>query len=569
MRFTSAALGLAATLGGQLAHAQAGNSTFHNPILPGWHSDPSCVRVEDTYFCGTSTFIAFPGLPLYASKDLVNWRLASHTWNRESQLPGLSWNTTGQQHGMFASTVRYHNGELYVICEYLGIAGAGGNIGVIFKTTDPFDDDAWSDPVTFLTDRIDPDLFWDDDGTVYVATQGILLQTIDMETGELSQPPVEIWPGTGGVWPEGPHIYKRDGYYYVLIAEGGTERDHAITIARSQDIWGPYESYEGNPILTNRGTDEYFQTVGHGDLFTDLEGKWWGVALATRVGPQFTHFPMGRETVLYSARWDEGEWPVLDPVRGNMTGWPLPPETRDVPGDGQFVADPDAYRFDAESPVPKHFVYWRVPRPGTFSMTDSGLEIVPSRSNLTGIASSLDPVMRGQHGLSFVGRRQTFTLFKFSVDLIFAPTEVGQEAGITVFLTQYAHIDIGVVLLESGLSLRFRTEGNGPAPPENVIPVPGNWTEKPIRLHIEADDPTSYRLSASSGCGKPIEVGTASSRRVSGATGSFVGSLVGAYATCNGAGQGTECPEGGVATFQRWVYTPVAQFVDEGVSIPA
>src|SRR5690606_14319025 len=116
-----------------------------------------------------------------------------------------------------------------------------------FRTTDPFDDDAWSDPLLFSPEAIDPDLFWDDDGKVYAATQGIILQELDLETGELSQPPIEIWTGTGGVWPEGPHIYKRDGYYYLLIAEGGTATDHAITIARSENIDGPYEAYENNP----------------------------------------------------------------------------------------------------------------------------------------------------------------------------------------------------------------------------------------------------------------------------------------------------------------------------------
>ncbi|KAL2866109.1 glycosyl hydrolase [Aspergillus lucknowensis] len=477
------------------------------------HSDPSCTRVDDTFFCTTSTFIAFPGLPVYASKDLINWRLISHAWSREAQLPGVSWNTTGQQDGMFAPTLRYHNGEFFLICEYLGIEG--GIIGVVFRTTDPFDDDPWSDPVIFHPNRIDPDLFRDDDGKVYTVMQGIILQELDLKTGELSQPPTELWNGTGGASAEGPHIYKRDGWYYLLIAEGGS-------------------------------------TVGHGDLFADADGNWWGLSLATRSGPEYEHYPMGREAVLFAASWEEGHWPVLQPVRGRMEGWPLPRETRRVPGDGPFSSDPD-------------------------HTTDKGLEIVPSRNNLTGVPySESDIVLTGKRGLSFISRRQTHTLFDFSVDLSFSPSAINQEAGITVFLTPLNHIDLGLVLLQPGndtapsVHLRMRAEGTGTPPPEKVVRVPKGWAvDKPMTLHITAEDPKSYTLSASLGGWETLEIGKASSALVSGGHGSFVGSLLGTYATCNGEGSGVECPKGGVATFQRWRYTPVAQFIEEDESVPA
>lgn len=456
-----------------LIHAQS-LTTFTNPVLPGWHSDPSCVYVFPYFYCATSTFISFPGIPIYASRDLVNWRLISHAWNREEQLPGISWATVGQQDGMYAPTLRYRDGEWFLICEYLGIEGEG-IIGVLFRSEDPFDDDAWSDPVRFSPEKIDPDLFWDDDGKVYAATHGIVLQELDLETGELSQPPLEIWNGTGGVWPEGPHIYKRDGWYYLLIAEGGTGLDHAITIARSKSIKGPYEAYEGNPILTNRGTDEWFQTVGHGDLFQDEDGNWWGLCLATRSGPEYEHYPMGREAVMFNVTWEEGEWPVLEPVRGRREGWPLPESSRDVPGDGPFNDDPDGYSFSEGDALPKHWVYWRVPREGVFSTTDKGLHIVPSRNNLTGIPfSEEDIVLTGQRGLSFIGRRQTHSLFDFSVELSFTPEVIGQEAGITAFLTQVNHIDLSLVLLkpcnatEPSLHLRTRAEGTGTPPPANL-----------------------------------------------------------------------------------------------------
>lgn len=560
---------------GQGVASQSENSAYFNPVLPGWHSDPSCVQVDGTFFCATSTFIAFPGIPIYASKDLINWKLASHAWNRESQLPGISWSTIEQQQGMYAPTLRYRDGEFYLICEYL--RGVDPIVGVVFKSTDPFSDDAWSDPVTFTPSRIDPDLFWDDDGKVWMATQGIILQELDLETGELSDPPIELWNGTGGVWPEAPHIYKRDGWYYLLIAEGGTATDHAVTIARAKGITGPYEPYEGNPILTNRGTDEYIQTVGHADLFQDPEGNWWGLCLATRSGPEYSVYPMGREAVMFPVTWEEGEWPVLEPVRGEMSGWPLPPENRDVPGDGPFNSDPDEYDFIEGSAMPRHFVYWRVPRDDTFSITENGLEVVPTRNNLTGTLGIHDvEELSGRKGVAFVGRRQTHTLFTFSVDLTFTPEQEGQEAGVTVFLTQMNHIDLGVALLPSKsdesqveLSLRFRAEGTGTPPAPEIVPVPSEWAENTIRLEISTVNATHYELSAmpASDPDEKIAVGTASGELVSGGEGSFVGSLIGIYATCNGEGNGTVCPEGGNAVFNRWRYYGEAQYISATESI--
>lgn len=537
----------------------SGNSTYLNPVLPGWHSDPSCINVDDTFFCVTSTFISFPGLPVYASNDLINWKLISHAWNRENQLPGLSWNTTGQQDGMYAPTIRYKDGIFYVICEYLGIPG--GIRGTLFKTTDPFDDASWSDPVMFRPTHIDPDLFWDDDGKVYMATHGITMQELDIETGALTEE-VNIWNGTGGVWPEGPHIYKRDGWYYLLIAEGGTGPDHAVTVARSKDIYGPYEPSPFNPHLTNRGTDEWIQTVGHADLFQDGNGKWWGMALGTRSGPAYQIYPMGREAFLFPVTWNKDEWPILQPIRGRMEGWALPPKDEDLPGGyGPFNSDDDEYDFPEGSEIPKNLVYWRVPRDGAVSIKSNGLELVPSRNNLTGIPQVPAQIdLSGQRGLSFIGRRQTHSLFDFSVDLTFNPEASGQEAGVTVFLTQVNHIDLGIAYLPVGTDyqtrLRFRAIGTSDVPASRELQVPTEWPSGPVRLGIKTINATHYAFSAAPTANLDLElqVGISSAMVVSGGNGSFVGSLVGVFNTCNGEGSGFECPSDGVANFSRWRY---------------
>ncbi|KAH6626733.1 glycosyl hydrolase [Chaetomium sp. MPI-SDFR-AT-0129] len=574
MRFLSMALALAGS-------AWAANSTYHNPILPGWHSDPSCIQVEGTFYCVTSTFISFPGLPIYASRDLLNWKHVSHVWNREAQLPGYSWATAGQQNGMYAATIRHRDGVFYVICEYLGVANK--DAGVIFTTTNPLDDASWSNAVTFPAPKIDPDLFWDDDGQAYVATQGVQLQAIDTTTGEVSEPAIPLWNGTGGVWPEGPHIYHRqhgnESYYYLMIAEGGTAEDHSITIARSRNLTGPYTAFENNPILTNRGTNEYFQTVGHGDLFQDTKGNWWGVALATRSGPEFVSYPMGRETVLYPATWDvdvNGGWPVLQPVRGEMEGWELPEPTRDVPGTGPFVDDPDVYDFGEEKGVgkkgkegeiPRNLVYWRVPKKGAVSVVKGkGLRLVPGRTSLSGEPGGSDPASKA---ISFIGRRQTDSLFTYSVDLDFNPKKDGQEAGVTAFLTQMSNIQLGLANVDGELSFRFNVSGK-----VETKAVPKKWKNKTVRLEIKLAEPgTEYTFSASLADGSKddrVTLGTGSVKLLSGGSGSFVGTLIGVYATCNGAGKGPECPsETPDAYFTRWRYTGNGQYISAEELIPS
>ncbi|KAI4657757.1 uncharacterized protein J4E78_006145 [Alternaria triticimaculans] len=542
------------------APALAQNSTFLNPVLPGWHSDPSCVNVNGTFFCVTSTFISFPGLPIYASKDLVDWKHISHVWNRESQLPNYSYSSDGQQRGMYAATLRFHEGVFYVICEYLG---SDMEAGVLFRTTDPFDDASWSDPVTFEAPKIDPDIFWDDDGKVYVATQGIIVQEMDIDTGEMG-PVISLWNGTGGVWPEGPHFYKKDGWYYLLIAEGGTAEDHSVTMARARNITGPYSPSPYNPHLTNRGTSEYFQTVGHADLFQDNNGEWWSCALATRVGPNGTSFPMGREMVLTPVTWEEGEWPVFQPVRGKMTGWQLPARSRDVPGDGPFNSDPDVYDFPSNSTIPRNLVYWRVPRDGAFKTTQKGLQVALGRNNLAGSPGGSDPASRA---VNFIGRRQTDSTFKFSVDLSFDPKADGEEAGVTAFLWQTANIQLGLMRSNGSTYLRY----NSTEHQEKRTPVPASWNGKPMRFEITMPDPRTYIFSATLAHGKsrPISFGRASTEQLS-PSGSFVGTLIGVYATCNGAGSGLDCPATTPnAYFGRWRYKGIRQYISETESVPS
>ncbi|PLB52738.1 xylosidase : arabinofuranosidase [Aspergillus steynii IBT 23096] len=524
-----------------VAHAVAAqNSTFSNPILSGFHPDPSCVFVEEldnTFFCVTSTFLAFPGVPVYASRDLKNWKLISHVFNRPSQYPGLGTKRTF--------------------------------INLVFSSTDLFDDDAWSDPVEIDMhgiNAIDPDLFWDDDGQVYMLTGwGKIYQSaVDLETGGSSKP-VNVWNGTGAESPEGPHMYKKNGYYYLLIAQGGTGINHSVAIARSAHVSGPFEGFSGNPLLTAKNTENFFQCVGHADLFQDANKKWWGVALATRSGPDHRFYPMGRETVLYPVTWDD-EWPVLDPVYGHMEGWEKPGRIQQSSSSHKSTPDVDSVDFEPGSSIPRHWKFWRFPDPSSYTISPpkhpNSLELSPSKSNLTGILTEAHPI-------NCISRRQTASLFNFSVDIDFSPTEAGEEAGVSVFITQLQHIDLSIQLASNGSQvLRLQTTAYGKPdaepPKSNTLTMPRSWIGEILRMYIEAKEPTAYSFSAAR-ASEPLDVrylGNVSAEYVTGGSGSYTGTLLSAYNTNNNRTGKAK------AWISRWRYLPLAQEVERGVFEP-
>ncbi|RDW76666.1 uncharacterized protein DSM5745_06658 [Aspergillus mulundensis] len=539
MRYLKASLILTALL---MSSSFAQNSTYANPILPGWHSDPSCTFVpeeDNTFFCTTSSFLTVPGIPIYASKDLVNWKLASDVVTRVAQMPEIANSTSQtQQDGLWASTIRYRKGKFYLLTSYVSMYPDFGFKGLLFTTEDIYSDKAWSEPLRFEIGDIDPDIFWEEDGTAYISYAGVSQTTLDLETGKTG-PSYRIWNGTGAGLPEGPHIYKKDGWYYLCIGEGGTELGHQQVIARSKNVTGPFEGYSGNPILTNKNTTEYFQTVGHADLFQDGNDNWWGVALATRSGPAWRVYPMGRETVLFPVTWKEGEWPILEPVRGRMSGWELPQPSRSIPGYGPYVSAPDRIDFAPGTSIPRHFLFWRFPKSDSFTVSPPerpfSLRLTPSRHNITGLGSTGESVE--QTAITLITRRQSHTYFIYSVDVSFAPTKEGEEVGVTVFLTQYQHIDLGIVLLRvSGKlipHLRFQTtlldDLNTPATqnvtvPETVTRALPRLKNNRVRLQIQAVNDTHYILSAAlSGQDKFDFSQQAEAVLVSGGTGRFTG----------------------------------------------
>ena len=289
---------------------------FKNPVIPGYNPDPSICRVGDDFYLVNSTFEFFPGVPIYHSRNLVNWELTGYCLNRRSQLELEGCRNSG---GIYAPTIRYHKGMFYMITTNVT------DKGNFVVHTDDINKD-WSDPAWIDQGGIDPSLFWDDDDCCYYCStgnlngvRGIVAFKINPMTGEILSDKHLISTGCGGQCAEGPHIYKKDGWYYLMIAEGGTEYAHRETIQRSKNVFGPYTPCPHNPIISHK---EYkkseIQATGHADLVEDANGNWWLVFLGIR---RFSHallHNLGRETFLAPVTWSEDGWPVVG-YNGNGT----------------------------------------------------------------------------------------------------------------------------------------------------------------------------------------------------------------------------------------------------------
>lgn len=307
------------------------NKLVHNPVLPGFNPDPSVCRVGDDYYLVTSSFEYFPGVPVYHSKDLVNWKLIGHVIDRSEQMDFSNVSSTA---GIYAPTIRYNNGTFYMITTLVGgtrkedVPHSGNFIMTATNPAGPWSEPHWIEDAP----GIDPSLFFDDDGKAYycgnhsaeiqdyTAQRDIWIQQIDLETfkligpkGFLESKPYFVRDIIGSaVAFEAPHLYKKDGVYYLMLAHGGTGTGHAESIWKSNNPLGSWEMNPLNPILTNRGySSSGINCTGHADLFQTAEGNWYAVFLAVRSNDGKRNI-MGRETFLEPVDWS-GVWPVVNP----------------------------------------------------------------------------------------------------------------------------------------------------------------------------------------------------------------------------------------------------------------
>lgn len=503
-----------------LAVAVAGvAAAFTNPIIPGMYPDPSICRVDSDYYLVNSSFQLFPGVPIWHSRDLVNWTQIGNVLDRPSQLPlrgASAWL------GIYAPTIRHNDGKYYMITTNVGNGLESGNFMV--TATDPAG--PWSEPIWLKQGGIDPSLYFED-GRCYMVSnpdQHIMLCEIDPVTGEQLTPSVSLWQGDGGRHPEAPHIYKRDGWYYLLIAEGGTEMGHSATIARSRDIHGPYESNPDNPILYHQrriAQANPIQGTGHADLVEGPDGRWWMVCLAFRPQTNGMHLT-GRETYLAPVEWTAEGWPV---VNGNGVIY----TDMDVLG---LPATAGRQRngtvdFGTLTAMPYEWVYLRNPHTASYALTSAGLELCGTEVDLNSLDSP-----------SLVGRRQQDISFTATTALRLTDTRPGACAGITAYMDATSHYDLYLRANPDGtrsVCLAYRLYRLSQTVAEAVLPA--DTADRDIDLLISGDAET-YTFAYSTDSGESYALlGQLDTRYLSTETaGGFTGVILGLYAVGDGTG---------------------------------
>lgn len=418
--------------------------------------------------------------------------------------------------GLYAPTIRYNNGTFYVVCTNV-IRNATDESkdelqNFIVSTSDIYSD-KWSDPVKFDFYGIDTSLFFDVDAKAYICGSKspgpktrIMLFEIDLITGAKITKEMELWNGTGGIYPEGPHIYHREGFYYLMIAEGGTHEDHSVTMARSRNIQGPYEPSPENPILSAAGTDEYVQCTGHCEAFEDKSGEWWGVCLAIRM-VEDQLYGLGRETFLTKGHWTTDGWLKFDRVKTHLR----------VPGahlkvDGRLDASPGSDLLYIRDPLFSRYV-----SPSGSKNSLDHYELDASANDIT--SSELSP--------TFIGKRQRLLDGVSSVVLksIEARTNTTVvNAGLVLYKDEHrflrifhstpAHKVVFQIVNKAKLierSVEAQLESSA-----GVIKFTIVYTEKEYRAYFSIGDE------------KAIELGKADALELSGKD--FVGPIVGLFA---------------------------------------
>jgi alpha-N-arabinofuranosidase len=506
---------------------------FRNPVLPGFHPDPSITRVGDDFYLVTSTFGWFPGIPVFHSRDLVNWRLIGHAIDRAGQLDlsGVRMVTDG----VYAPTIEHHAGTFYI---FNTCTRCGGNFYV--TATDPAG--PWSDPVWLDFDGIDPSLFVDDDGRAWLVNNGppagepryeghraIWIQAFDLAAGRLAGPRTllvdgGVNPADKPIWAEGPHIYKHDGWYYLSAAEGGTAQDHSQTIYRSRQVKGPYTPGPVNPTLTQRDLPgdrpDRVEATGHADLVQLDDGTSWAVFLATRpFAGQATL--LGRETWLLPVTWRNG-WPlVLE--RGQPVPWvvPKPKLPADAPVDWSRWSD----SFDGAK-LSEEWLQMRGPGTMQWNALDR------ARGELVLVAGSDAASTSGRP--HFLGRRMRHPQAQWTVRFAFAPEREGDLAGLLAFMDEEHFIVAGIEGGADGPKLVVRRrDGEGDGVNGALVTaaaLPGRAGEIDLRLTIDKAAAALDWRPAGRGTWRVLARDVDVMHMASVNAGLFAGTVVGPYA---------------------------------------
>ena len=467
--------------------AQQAPETFKNPILPGFYPDPSICRVGDTYYMVNSSFEWWPGLPIHRSKDLVNWEKVGYGFHSTKQV--IYKDGMNDSNGIFAPTIRYHNGKFYIICTLVGQAG-----NFIITATDPAG--PWSKPM-WIKDApgIDPSLFWDDDGRCYYTGAGVVdgtqkewpgkngiwMQEIDPDKGVLIGEKKQLTYGhaSNARWAEGPHLYKIDGEYLLLIGEGGTGEYHAVTVFNSKNLWGPYVPNHANPIMTHRhlGKTHPIGQTGHADLVQTQNGDWWIVMLAKRNIDGF--ITLARETFLATVEMtqqESGITPIINPGIGLLQQEQTRPNLPWTP-----VPTIKAYDDFDEAELGMEWNFLRTPTE-TWHQLEKGLLSIKLRPQT--VSEFVNP--------SYIAQRTRHHAYEATTKLSFKSKKENEKAGLVIYRRHGNHYQLLKTKNELVLLKTLQHENKGDFGPEIVASITYKKEEVVFSVKVENNNAQFY-----------------------------------------------------------------------------
>lgn len=476
---------------------QTAPENFKNPILSGFFPDPSICRVGDTYYMVNSSFEWFPGLPIHESKDLVNWKLIGYGLSRTSQIEyqdGLR-----NSNGIFAPTIRHHNGTFYIICT---MVGGKGNFIITAKNPAK----SWSDPMWIENaPGIDPSLFWDDNGKCYYTGAGIIdgsqnewpgkngiwMQEIDPDKGELIGDKKQLTYGhaSNARWAEGPHLYKINGEYVLLIGEGGTGEYHAVTVFNSKEVWGPYIPNHANPVMTHRHLNNSYPIgqTGHADLVQTQNGEWWSVMLAKRKVDGY--ITLARETFLAKVKMTEqesGVTPIFNPGKGLLKFEQKRPDLQWTPVEKNPIKD------DFNTNLGLDWNFLRTPKSNWYSINDGVLKLKLKPQTLEELKNP-----------SFVAKRTKHHNYEVATKLCFKSKTAHEKAGLAIYRRNGNSYQLlkqkdYIVLIKV-----FQKDNIGEISPIEIVKIP--YKNKIVIFHVKVEGTKAqFSYGSSSNNLKPV-----------------------------------------------------------------
>jgi xylan 1,4-beta-xylosidase len=499
---------------------------YRNPILSGYFPDPSITRVGEDYYLVPSSFAHFPGLPIWHSKDLVNWTQIGNAIDRPGQ---LNLSGRGVSEAVFAPDISYHDGTFYIANTCVE---CGGNFIITAKNPAG----PWSDPIWLPFEGIDPSIYWEGDKAYivnnrapnetprYDGHRAIWIQEYDWRAGKMVGPSTQLVNGgvdlsKKPIWIEGPHIIKKDGWYYLTAAEGGTSVNHSQVALRSRKLRGPYVPNPNNPILTQRDLDPArphpITSAGHAKLVQTPGGDWWATFLAVR--PYSDNFyNIGRETFLLPVDWS-GEWPVIlphgDKIPYAARAPALTPQPRpSLPTNGDFSYTDS---FDGDR-LAMQWLGVRIPQT-PFYQLDKG-DLV-----LTGAA----PMGERSGTPAFLGRRQQHHVARMRTTVHFQPEQSGDRAGLAAMQSDQSYLFFGLTKLDGKDAVALYTRAKGE---EKLVASAPVDSRSPLTLTIRADaGKMTFDYAGAGGMGTlaaDVDARFLSTQDAGGFTGTVVGPYV-------------------------------------------